>query len=69
MKTCHNCQQQCPEGERLCAECFELDFQGLKSRLKSTERFDRDRSKIMARMGSLKLRMPAECVLRDLERN
>jgi hypothetical protein len=66
---CHNCQQVCPEGERLCAECFEVDFKGLKSRLKAPERFNRDRLKIMDRMGAMKLRMPAECVLRDLNRN
>ena len=33
------------------------------------ELFEQDRTKAMARMGSMKLRMPAECVLRDLERN
>ena len=33
------------------------------------ELFEQDRKKAMARMVSLKLRMPAECVMRDLERN
>jgi len=33
------------------------------------ELFEKDRKKAMDRMGTMNLRMPAECVLRDLNRN
>jgi len=48
MTYCACCPNPAPEGERLCAECFELDFRALKSRMKSPDRVTMERDRINA---------------------
>lgn len=73
MSTCANCQQPAPDGERLCGPCFNADFIALTGRLKSSERVypmrESDRLKVMDRMGAMKMPMPKDCFLRDINAN